>query len=150
MVGQMPRGMNFDDIEFAQEAAKGMDLSDEEYESLLADLSDYDDVRWEYVIKVDYEKDNTRQSRSHAVFFDIRVSKPDGSRANNDELRQLAGGIKMGEVPEGWEFRTIAWGRGTREDDPDRYGDEGDLSALSPTIPQNLKPSEIGEERIEE
>lgn len=109
--------------------------------------------QYEYVLKVDYDADPRTGHGRRQTFFDIRLRKASGFRASDAELRSLSAGLKMGEIPEGWEFREIVWGRGRREDAPEGIpprgpGDETDFQNLSPMISQRLRPTEIGEEEV--
>lgn len=72
----------------------------------------------EYILKVQYDsrKRGKRSRHHHAVWWDVRFRKRDGSPAGKRELQDLVRAIRRGEIPFEWERMSIAWDRGNREE----------------------------------
>ncbi|MCP4902935.1 MAG: hypothetical protein GY906_38725 [bacterium] len=105
---------------------------------------------FEYVLKVDYKKAG-KQNRHRSVFWDVRLRKAGAAKASANELRHVVAQLKTtGTLPPHWEATTIAWGRGDREDEPDRVGDpDSDMGALTPTLfAAKIDWAEVGEEEV--
>jgi hypothetical protein len=70
----------------------------------------------EYILKVQYDsrKKGKRNRKHHAVWWDVRFRKRDGSPASKRELQDLVRAVRRGELPFEWERMAIAWDRGDR------------------------------------